>query len=126
MKRIWLLILRRLGQEINRLAGSPLPAGIQPAPAWTERERDQWMRFILSDTGAKMMMRLRAFEAANAIAGAKDVMHTAHSAGRSCGYSDCIQHMISLAHTCDAKAVKVEVQPTMEESEADLLERLSP
>lgn len=84
-----------------------------------------------------MVQRLRAFEAANAIAGAKDMLHTAHSAGRSVGYGEMLEHMISLSSSChEAQELAIgapgaaPANETPEQAEArelrDLMARFAP
>lgn len=129
-----------MARFLQRLFGglSP-PAGpllLVTAP-WTPVDRENLERFLRGDTGRKLVQRLRSFEAANAKAGAKDVLHTAHSAGRSVGYGEAIDHLISLSSSCDVKQEKAigapgvapaDESPAQAEAReyAELLERLSP
>lgn len=70
---------------------------------WSQMDRDNLSRFLASTSGRKMVQRMRSFEAVNAIAGAKDMLHTSHSAGRSMGYGEAVDHLISLSSACDVK-----------------------
>lgn len=98
--------------RVPNLAALPL---VQP---WTRVDMDKWLVFMQSDTGKKLVSRLRATESKVAIAGSKDVMHTVHSAGCSKGYSDCVEHLLSLGSTCQSEQVKIEVREKTEEEEA--------
>lgn len=69
------------------------------SPRWTTVDRDNWARFLAGETGKKLIARCRAFEAANAIAGCKDVFHTSHSAGKAVGYGELLDHQLSLSLT---------------------------
>ena len=74
------------------------------AGAWTEHDRDTLRHVLASDVGRKLIERLRATEYALATSNAKDVMHTAHSAGLTVGYGQCIMHILSLSQSAGVKA----------------------
>lgn len=105
-----------------------IPLGLMPAARWTPIDRDRLANFLQSDSGKKLIARMRSTEARNAINGAQDVVHTVHAAGRSNGYSDALVHLISLANTCDPESVRVQVEgaerPRTEIEE--IMERISP
>lgn len=95
-----------MNRFFRKLLGRPAPLGRAPlllSAPWTALERDAWARFLAGPAGVKLVQRLRCFEAANAISGCQDVLHTAHSAGRAMGYGECVEHLISLSCSCDAQ-----------------------
>lgn len=90
--------------QIGKLANAdqtPKPAALPLVSQWTELDRQNLHRFLSSSSGVKLLNRLRAVELHNAVMGAKDVLHTSHSAGLTVGYGDAIKQVISLAHTSD-------------------------
>jgi hypothetical protein len=102
------------------------------APSWTALDRDTLRGILNSETGVKLVARLRATEYAVAIANAKDQFHTAHSAGRTQGYSECINHILTLTISCAGQAKPAndsgesgEALPIDREME-EILTRLSP
>ena len=102
------------------------------APSWTALDRDALRGILNSETGVKLVARLRATEYAVAIANAKDQFHTAHSAGRTQGYSECINHILTLTISCAGQAKPAndsgesgETLPIDREME-EILARLSP
>lgn len=109
-----------------------VPPTTFPVASWEMADKDNFSRFIHSTTGLRLVTRLRAYEAENAKAGAKDILHTAHSAGRSVGYGDCVNHLLSLVTAYDRSNDKVPAprQETPQEMEAremaELLERVTP
>ncbi len=74
------------------------------AGAWTALDRDTLRSFLGSDIGRKLLARLQATEYALATSNAKDVMHTAHSAGLTVGYGQAIAHLVSLSQSAGATA----------------------
>lgn len=108
-----------------------LPAAPTTAQ-WTVLDRDNLRRFLEGDTGVKLINRLRATEYAVAVANARDEFHTQHSAGKTCGYSECIRHVLSLTLSAAAPAPAAndsgesgEVRPVEREME-EYLNRMSP
>ena len=91
-------------------------------------DRDNWLRFIMSESGSRLVARLRHFEAMNGINGARNLTHTIHSAGRTMGYSECVEQLLSLAHCkCEEpKKEKPQELRTEQDEIADLLERVTP
>ncbi len=124
----WLrnLLLRFLGIQ----PGAPALIAAPSCPDWLPIDRDNWAKFTKSPTGLKLVTRLRAFEAANALAGATDVLHTAHAAGRTCGYSDCIKQLQSLSVSCAESQEKTDIQavgePLLDETPEQFIARFSP
>lgn len=113
------------------------PVFISPSPVWTSTDKENLGRFLRGDTGRKLIQRLRATEAANAIASVKDVFHTQHSAGQAQGYGDAIEHLISLSRSCRVEqekaigapgAAPADENPAQAEARemAELLARMSP
>lgn len=106
-------------------------AMVPAARSWTAHDRDSLRGFLASDLGQKLVERLRATESSLAIANAADVMHTAHSAGLTTGYSQALKHLVSLSCSADAQAENQnsgapgEAQP-IEQWEAEMLARMSP
>lgn len=99
---------------------------------WSMHDRQGLQAFLGSPSGKRFLERLRATEYALAVAGAKDVMHTAHSAGVTVGYGDCIKHIESLSYTSDAQEEKTndsggqgEARP-IEREAAEWAARMSP
>lgn len=76
---------------------------LESVPTWTPEHRDQLRAFLLSAAGLSLVKRLRATEADVAVAGARDKQHTAHAAGRTCGYGDCVRQILSLSSAADAQ-----------------------
>lgn len=116
-----------------RFLGITLGPPVSPAPScpdWLPLDRDNWAKFAKSSTGLKLLARLRAFEAANALAGARDVLHTSHSAGRSCGYSDCLAQLISLsvsaAVSAEKHAIQAQGETPLDETPEQFVARFSP
>lgn len=127
----WLTKLRQwfLGKSLKEPSGV---AGVPMAGAWTGHDRDTLRHFFSTDIGSKLIKRLRATEYALATSGAKDVMHTAHSAGLTVGYGQCLTHLISLSQSSGAQEEKTndsgalgEVRP-IEREAAEWHARMSP
>lgn len=121
--------MQRFLTWVRGLIGARAVAGaITPAPVlwvstqWARNDMQNLAAFLGSVTGQRLIQRLRAYESANAIAGAKDVMHTSHSAGRAVGYGDCIEHMISLTRASQGETKPDEDKDTSIEE----LLRMSP
>jgi hypothetical protein len=69
----------------------PLPAlPILVARGWTPADKDILINFMASATGICLMQRMRCVAGEMARQGAGDVMHTAHSAGRTSGFYDAM------------------------------------
>ncbi len=110
----------------------PVAVPFQPPAAtdWTALDRDRLRAVLNSETGRKLIARLRGTEYAVAVANAKDQFHTQHAAGHTCGYSDCIKHLLSLSVSCAASqendsGTPGEVLPIEREAE-DYRIRMSP
>lgn len=89
----------------KKKAAAALPERTVPvADIWTAHDRDSLKSWLASDLGRKLIQRLRATEYALATSNAKDVMHTAHSAGLTVGYGQAITHLISLSQSAGAQA----------------------
>ena len=91
-------IFRSVKADTKPLMAIPVAGG------WTAHDRDTLKLFLATDLGRKLVTRLRATEYALATSGAKDVMHTAHSAGLTVGYGQAIQHLLSLSQSAGAQA----------------------
>jgi hypothetical protein len=125
-------IFRHAPPEPVAVILSPLPA-ISSAPEWTALDRDTLRSILNSETGKKLVARLRATEYAVAVANAKDQFHTQHSAGRTVGYSECINHILTLTISCAAEQAKSaedgggsgEARPIEREMD-ELVQRISP
>jgi hypothetical protein len=89
----------------------PLPAlSILVARAWTPADKDNLINFLATDTGICLIQRMRCVAGEMAKQGAGDVMHTAHSAGRTSGFYDAMGWLESQA--------RIEFE-TISEAEAD-------
>ena len=89
----------------------PLPAlPILVARAWTPADKDNLINFLATDTGIGLIQRMRCVAGEMAKQGAGDVMHTAHSAGRTSGFYDAMGWLESQA--------RIEFE-TISEAEAD-------
>jgi hypothetical protein len=91
---------------VRKAAAVWVPPAAPKAGAWTVHDRDTLRLFLASDLGQKLVLRLRATEYALATAGARDVMHTAHSAGLTVGYGQAILHLLSLSQSAGEHAEK--------------------
>lgn len=103
----------------------PEPVNAPVSPGWSEHDSQTLQAYLMSETGRRFLLRLQAAEYAVSVANAADVMHTAHSAGVTVGYGQCLKHVQSLAH-CGQKADREEALPTEEEQLAELERRYSP
>lgn len=108
-----------------------LPA-VPVTAQWTTLDRDNLRRFLDGETGRKLIARLRATEYTVAVANARDQFHSDHAAGQTCGYSDCIKHVLSLTLSAAAPATAAndsgesgEVRPVEREID-EYLNRMSP
>lgn len=88
-------VVRWLVRLVGGAPAKPLPLPLNVARAWLPQHRDNLLNFLASDTGIALMQRMRCVAAANAQAGAADVMHTAHSAGITTGFYDALQWLES-------------------------------
>jgi hypothetical protein len=105
-----------------------------PVPQWTADHQKAWVTFLGSPAGATLMMRLRQVAGRNALAGAQDMMHPAHSAGRAAGFYDALLWLDSQARIefeqhipisgADADQSATSMQPLT--GEAALREHYSP
>lgn len=95
------------------------------SPDWTATERDALKGYLATVEGKKLIARLRATEYVTAVANAKDQFHTQHSAGETCGYSNCIKHLLSLS-TCEIVEKDNSESGEARDVEPSLEERLSP
>lgn len=119
-----ILMARRIKAAWFQLWRDDAPAIAPQFAPWTSADRDALEMFFRGTTGQRLLQRLYATEYRNAVGGARDVMHTVHSAGVSTGYSDCVKQIISLAQVCDAEPVEIKV--TERDPYQELLERVSP
>lgn len=115
-----------------QVADKPKQPEAPQSRGWSMHDRQGLQAFLGSPSGKRFLERLRATEYALAVAGAKDVMHTAHSAGVTVGYGDCIKHIESLSYTSDAQEEKTndsggqgEARP-IEREAAEWAARMSP
>jgi hypothetical protein len=120
--------MKGIGFVRRLLAGQPashrptvLLFGLPLVAPWTDSERGTLANFLQSSTGVKLLARLRATEARCAIDGAKDVLHTSHSAGVTVGYGACVKQLISLTSTKHDQP-----QPSADTQREGYLERVSP
>lgn len=101
------------------------------APDWLPENQAAWSQFLHSPAGVVMMARGRAVLFSAATASAKDLFHTAHSAGRTVGFEECLAWLESLsrssrateASASDDTEAKTDTLPT---GELELRERFSP
>lgn len=132
MKRVRSFVVRVCNSL--RATGS-LPVAAPPLSHWTSEDRDQFKSFLLSTSGKRFVARLRAFESLNALSAVKSPLNIAHNGGKACGYSECVEHLISLSIASDAKTAAQQIitpvtaNETPQEREArenrDLVERFS-
>lgn len=104
----------------------PRPAAFPVCPPWTDEDRDAWARFLTSITGRKLIERKRALGLVSAIQGAKDVFHTAHSAGKTVGWDESTDWLISLTQTKEEPKEQVTDDRMIEETPEELLARMTP
>jgi hypothetical protein len=71
------------------------PSG--PVPQWTADHQKAWVTFLASPTGLVLLERMRAVAGKNAMLGAQDMMHAAHSGGRAAGFYDALLWLDSQA-----------------------------
>lgn len=103
----WLLSFEVKAAAGRRVVG--LPSGA--APQWTADHQRAWVTFLASPTGMVLVERMRHVAGTNAINGAQDVMHSAHSAGRTAGFYDALLWLDSQA--------RIEFEQNIEISGAD-------
>lgn len=76
------------------------PANPRPLPVymirnWTPHDKDNLINFLASETGKTLVSRMHTIGMQMAMQGAEDLMHTAHSAGRTAGFLDAIRWLES-------------------------------
>jgi hypothetical protein len=110
MKRIlnWFV---RVVVKLLGAASDIAPPAVTPAPPWTSDDRDNWKRFLTGTTGRKLLLRLTACSAANALASCRDKRNTAVSAASAGGYDEAVQHIISLSWSAHAPVENSNVGP---------------
>ena len=89
-----------VGWLVRLVGGAPAKPSHLPlnvAREWLPQHRDNLVNFLASDTGIALMQRMQCVASKNAQAGAADVMHTAHSAGRATGFYDALEWLQSQA-----------------------------
>lgn len=101
------------------------PVNAPVSPGWSEHDAQTLRGYLTSETGRRFILRLQATEYDVSVRNATDVMHTAHSAGITVGYGQCLRHVQSLAN-CGQKAERAEAVPTEEDVLAELERRYSP
>lgn len=87
---------------------SPLP--VYTIHNWTPSDKDNLINFLATATGKSLISRMQTIGMQMAMQGAEDVVHTAHSAGRTAGFLDGIRWLESQA--------RIEFE-TISEAEAD-------
>jgi hypothetical protein len=94
--------------------------------AWTKIDAQNWKAFLASTTGARLNTKLRNLESTSAIKGAKDIVHTTHSAGITTGISSTLDYIYSLTYTFDRGTDSQEQRQENAEQKAEreLLERI--
>lgn len=119
------LLVREHDRKLSELKEEPLADKLSftPGSDWQASDMQNLKGFLAGLTGRKLVSRLRATELALGTKGALDVMHTAHSAGITVGYGQCVTHLESLANAC-AKPVETEPQ-TVPATDEEILEELS-
>lgn len=97
LSNVWSWLQRKPAAEQSAPVSvvTVLPTG--PVPQWTADHQKAWQTFLASPTGATLLERMRHVASTNAINGAQDVMHTAHSAGRTAGFYDALLWLDSQA-----------------------------
>lgn len=65
---------------------------------WTPDDQKNLVNFLASPTGMTLIQRMQCVGAANARRGAQDFMHAPYSAGRTTGFFDATEWLLSQAH----------------------------
>jgi hypothetical protein len=120
--------VRKILHRLLHRGYRPATLGFHGSPEWSVAHRNALSAFLSTYTGQTMLARLRAIATENAIRGAEDVLHTAHSAGRSCGWFEAIAYLHSLSTIKISESATDFAENNDREmpGEASLLERLSP
>jgi hypothetical protein len=103
-------------------------------PDWTTADVQHLQKFLTTPIGITFMQRLRAKEAALGLINAKEQVHTSHASGRTCGFGDALNTIMSLASDemfqklSGATAVQVAKTPPVgsEFDDAALIAKYSP
>jgi hypothetical protein len=109
----------------------PIPLDFcRVAPEWTPIDVANMRNFLDSETGHKLISRGNGKHAFEAVKACSDVYHTEKNAMRAAGFGDCLIWLQSLASlqmiSHDAGAQAQNVSTDRQQSEADLVGRLSP
>lgn len=96
MSKVWLWLTGtpKTGAAVVR---RPVLLATGPVPQWTPDYQKAWVTFLASPTGMVLIERMRQVAGRNALTGAQDVMHPAHSAGRTAGFYDALLWLDSQA-----------------------------
>ena len=76
------------------------------AADWTAADRDTMASLLASDFGKKLITRLQATEYVLAVTNAQQTANTAHAAGVTCGYNQCLRQILSLSQSACVVAEK--------------------
>lgn len=111
------LLFRRIYKDNPLRSGSNDVIHIIDRPTdWSHDEAMYLRRFLETPTGKTFLARARKIEARTAVIGAHDLMHSAHSAGVTVGFGDCLNWIESLASD---KMISDSVAVTTEQQTAD-------
>lgn len=89
----WLLSFEVKAPAARRVV--VFPSG--PVPQWTPDHQKSWVTFLASPAGLVLLERMRHVASKNALTGAQDMMHAAHSGGRAAGFYDALLWLDSQA-----------------------------
>jgi hypothetical protein len=116
---------KRVTVNVIRDIHSPSVAdAILTAPLWQDGNADDWSKYLASDNGKLLSLRLRRIAAEVAINGARDQRNTVHAAGVTAGWDECVRYLHSLSRVSRVEDTKHTEQAPQDE--ASLLEQLSP
>ena len=89
---------------------------------WLPQNAEAFDAFLQTPLGVALSKRLRSVTAAVAINGSRNVEHTTHAAGVSCGWDEAVRYLHSLSRVSRAPETTNDNPP----GETDLVEHLSP
>lgn len=95
MRVVWNRVRRWLARLIGDAPAASPPLPLNVARVWLPQHRDNLINFLKSDTGICLLQRMQCVASEMARQGAGDVMHTAHSAGRTSGFYDALSWLES-------------------------------
>ena len=103
----------------------PMPASAGGAflrAEWSEDDALAFHAWVRSDLGRRFLERIQAVGVAVAVNGARNTVHTVHSAGVSAGWDEAVRYINSLSRVSGVQDTN-DGRPL---GETDLLEQLSP